>query len=426
MIALCCLATAVSGDEQVRNAWSLLNAGDFKAAQSAFGGLFHESPDNPEVMFGLGLASLHNGHFSRAAFMLNRLLDAVPAHHRARLELARAYLGLGLHALARKEFEQVLQSEPPDAVRRNIEVFLDQIRHEERRWDLGFDLVVSGIHDDNANLGPSSQQIDTLIGPLRVADDSTPVSTWGTAVGAQVRGTLDAGRLRHWMVTGSGSFYGNQLEDAPEQEILHTRVHLGLRHVRGDMSLDLPLKTDYLEEGGESLFVMTGIEPSCVWMPDPAWQLALFGLAEYRDHRQDPGQSGPYYRVLPSVRRALGRDPRDAVTLSTGGFFADADRRAERNHGLEASLLAEVGLPLRLTLFGLGSLRWVRFKDKQYTILQSEIREDEQWLFAGGLRHQLGSRFTVDANCRHVRNNSSFELYEYHRNIFTLSMSMRF
>lgn len=85
----------------------------------------------PDFDFVAGLAALEAGQPQHAAMILERVLLLQPGHHRARLELARAYFLLGDHAASRREFQAVQSVGPPPNVRDRIERFLAEIQRRE-------------------------------------------------------------------------------------------------------------------------------------------------------------------------------------------------------------------------------------------------------------------------------------------------------
>lgn len=90
-----------------------------------------EHAGEPEFDFAAGLAALEAGQPQQAVMALERVLIVQPNHHRARLELARAYFQLGDYAAARREFQAVSTQGPPPNVRRRIGTFLDEIQRRE-------------------------------------------------------------------------------------------------------------------------------------------------------------------------------------------------------------------------------------------------------------------------------------------------------
>ena len=80
----------------------------------------------------LGMAAMAAGHPDRAIVAFERVLISDPSYAGARIELGRAYLGLGALDLARAEFAAALELGPPAPARRAVERFLGEIERRER------------------------------------------------------------------------------------------------------------------------------------------------------------------------------------------------------------------------------------------------------------------------------------------------------
>ncbi|MBI5461681.1 MAG: tetratricopeptide repeat protein [Gammaproteobacteria bacterium] len=122
--------TAYAGaiDEEIQRQ---LRLGQPQAAWTLAQQHLSDSAGEPAFDFAAGLAALEAGQPQHAVMALERVLLVQPSHHRARLELARAYYQLGDYAAARREFQAVDAIGPPPNVRRRVESFLAEIQQRE-------------------------------------------------------------------------------------------------------------------------------------------------------------------------------------------------------------------------------------------------------------------------------------------------------
>lgn len=145
----------------------------------------------PRFDFYYGIAAVESGQPSIGVFALERYLAAYPENRTARFYLARGYFILGEDALARAEFEQLLETanRAENAV---ILQYLDGIWEREGRYFPRFRLVAEfGMgRDDNVNDG-----VDT--GPVK----GLPLLTVGE--NSSLRGV--AGHVVSWNVGVAGS-----------------------------------------------------------------------------------------------------------------------------------------------------------------------------------------------------------------------------
>lgn len=135
-----------------------------------------------------GVAAIDSGHAGEGVLALERYIANFPDNHSARLELARGYFVLGDDVRAREEFDNVLKTAPPAAVRSTIERFYDAMRARESRYrtSTGFYLETGMGRDSNVNSGVASANVNLpLFGPvtlqsgIRAGDVFTHLATGG-------------------------------------------------------------------------------------------------------------------------------------------------------------------------------------------------------------------------------------------------------
>jgi hypothetical protein len=77
-----------------------------------------------------------------------------------------------------------------------------------------------------------------------------------------------------------------------------------------------------------------------------------------------------------------------------------------------------------MTGYAQAKYRVAAYAEKE--TLAPEKRRDNQCQFAVGLRRAFVKRYGVDLSCQYTKNGSTFDLYEYSRNVVALSMSYSF
>ncbi len=405
--------------------WAAYRAEQYDQAYDIFSTLFKESPDNQDLQFALGMAALKKGKLSHAAFAFERILSDHPGHQRARLELARTYAAMGLYEQARKEFQDVLEAQPPEQVARNVDVFMRQIKTLQRPWKISGQLSLNGLYDDNANYGPSDFTVDTAIGPLQVATSSLPVKAWGAALSGALRGVYDIGRRQGWMARAEVSGYQSWLDEARDQDVGFYRALAGFSLSGTRTYLDLPLKCDYMEYGHDSLLTIFGTEPMLVFMPSTTWQHITRLILEHRVYRLGSDRDGPYAKATQTAKRYFG-ESLHSVSLSAGYFYEDVESPAYDNHGWEVG----AGTELRVG-WGISTYAWLQYMEPSYREellpdLQKDPRQDRQFQVLVGAQKVFKNRWGLDASYRHINNESNFGLYDYKRNVFSLSSFVYF
>ena len=149
---------------------SLFEQNPVQAYSYAAGHLVEQEGD-PQFDYYYGVAAIDSGFASQGVFALERVLLLYPEEHAARLELARGYFILEEYARSRQEFETVMQTNPPDNVIQNAQIFLDRIRLKEARYKTtsnGYIEIGAGT-DSNVNSAPDEDASITGV----LAQDST-------------------------------------------------------------------------------------------------------------------------------------------------------------------------------------------------------------------------------------------------------------
>lgn len=154
---------------------------NWQAARPLSGELRDQYEGTARFDFHYALLLLHDGQTQEAVFALERVLAFTPKNHRARVELARAYFHNNNLARSRTEFERVLATDPPDAVRGRINHFLDRIAATERARNRQFNayITLEGGWDSNINDGSNltGELAPNLLGLTTLKDSSKAVDS---------------------------------------------------------------------------------------------------------------------------------------------------------------------------------------------------------------------------------------------------------
>jgi|GEM_PF-1514239 len=155
---------AATADQRFVLGKNELSKGNFDKAYELLFLAFLGDPDNPDVNFFLGrtafekamLAFKNNdkesAHSSLEAALMayDRILIVQPDATRIKLEIARCHMQLGSFETAKQYFYEVLNSNPPDAVKKNVDYLLAAIAATEKRnffsgsASFGFDVDDNG------------------------------------------------------------------------------------------------------------------------------------------------------------------------------------------------------------------------------------------------------------------------------------------
>jgi len=424
ILLIAILSSVVLAAPNQEEGWSAYREGRNDEAYEIFSELFKQDPADEQINYGLGMSALEKGKLSHALFAFERVLMLNPENQRARLELARTYYLMGQSELARENFEVVMASDPPEKVRESIQIFLDRIEQQSEKIRYSGYLELSGFYDDNVNYGPASRNIDTLLGDLRVSDESTPKEAWGAALslaGSFAR-ELDGGL--DWMAIGGISGYQSWMDDAYRQEMRLGQAYAGLRRMARTWLWDITANVADMRYGHEHLLKICGLGTVWLYSPDPRSQWISRAGVDYRDFGESERDAW-YYSFEETFRRFLGRR-RHSVALTAGGIYDDTASDGYRNYGAKLRLSGEVNLPWHSEAYAYIQCRRLEYAHITYTSLQKEDRRDTQWRGRVGLNKQLSPHWSIDAYYQATDNESNFDLYDYDRNLLTVSSRYSF
>ena len=186
-LALSACAPLAAADS-VSDLRALVDANDAAAWEMAQR-LEPEHAGDPEFDFWYGLAAKAAGQFNQALFAFERVVLAQPGNARAKLELADAYARQGNQPQARRLFEEVLATTPPEPVQQRIRTYLQGLQAAEQgtraRWSGS--LTFAGGFDSNISSTTDVATHDYLLVPITLA----PQSLETDAGFAELRGSLD-------------------------------------------------------------------------------------------------------------------------------------------------------------------------------------------------------------------------------------------
>lgn len=420
---MCGLAQA----DLVDDGWVEYEQGSYEAAYDLFFQAFRESPDSIAVNFALAEAARKKGKFSHAVFAYERVLMLQPAHQKALYGKGLALWSLHQVDEARADFEQLLTSDLKSNIRGQIEDVIAQIDESQRRWGFVGQAALSFFHDDNINVGPTSDSVDTLFGTLSVGNDSEQADTLGMGLSLSGSASYDFAEKGGWGAVGGVSLYKTELDSASAQELMYNRLYMGVRHVEQRRLVEWISRYDRLEYGQDHLLDVYGTDLSYLRLLGKSEQVRGRVTVEQRNFDADVSSNDRdsiYTAANISWKHVLGR-PQNWIEWS-GEIFSDhADSDANRNIGYLTKLAGEFELPLKVVGYTSGQVRTLSYDDNINGLFVDK-RKDDQYMLTGGIRRAVFENWSVDLQYRYTRNDSNLGLYDYDRQLSTMTAVYKF
>ncbi|MEM8987258.1 MAG: porin family protein [Pseudomonadota bacterium] len=320
-------AVEMSGAEALVLAERLLLAGQLDKAAEILGALAGADPENVDMVQAAFLAAQileRRGDVERASRGYAAILAARPDLTRVRLELARTLFLLERDAAAAYHFRLVLADRPPQAVRDNIQRFLDQIR-KRKLWTVEANLSLAP--DSNVNAGPKDDTVELLGFPLRLDENAREKSGLGvsTALSVSVAPRLSRRWRLETRMTGRLTDYGGSRFDD-----IFAALEAGPRYEGQRISASLLATGSKRWFGGDTfntsyggrLAVQTGFTSRIVGVLRLSLSDVSYDTEVFRD--------GPVYSISTDVIYALGK--RSLIRLGFLVSREQADDKPYRNN----------------------------------------------------------------------------------------------
>jgi len=399
--------------------------GDYPPAYQALLAQQASQAGNAEFDFRLGRAAYEVGDYETAIFAFERVLIAQPDSDRTRLELARTFYAIGDLETSRQYFNAVLSRETPLTVRQNIEAFLSRIDQAQKHHLFGGMLSLGVTSDDNVFASPAADAIRTLLGTVTL--NGATASPRSDLIG---QATL---LLNHaWRFDGKPFFWQTSLQshnaiyqDESSLDLNLLGLSSGPVWNRNQLQCALRGNVNYLELDHRRYLSSVGGEGELTWAPDPRRSFGLLlrlARIDYAEAARDALQSG--LELKPAL---LWQNCRISGNL---GLEFNAARDDQQSYLREAIGL-RIERPLSWQFIGNLGYRFQNSTYRQAAALFGVKRHDRVHEVTAGLTRPFwqtsqGAQLLGQLNYTYSSSDSNIDLYQFDKNVTTLSLSWLF
>jgi len=357
-----------------------------------------------------------------------RVLIARPDAIRVKLEIARSLYNLGSTETARQYFHEVLESNPPENVKKNIELYLNSIDRSVKEHFLSGRMSLGVDWDDNANVAPASSQIEitTALGDL------IPISV-DRAVRDQIRSSTfnlnylyrPSGASASWNISILNYNAAYRFSEDLDINLLDVKAGISLqgRVVSWDLyGITNHLNLDYTlyqrsYGGGTSLSLV--LRPEILLRADARYRKKNYDDTFDRDAVTTTVSLGPVF--------AFGAN---RINTSVGVEYENAIDDMNSYRRLNAVASWDLRLPYGFTFFANYWYQGSNYREPNI-LFNKKRRDDVQYYTLGMAKTvwQSGSTNTmllVNAGYSYTRSHSNIDLYTYTKNVNSCSVSFVF
>ena len=426
--ALSLHAGGALADEVTDRAKALLNANKGADAYQLLEPLESARAGEVEFDFLLGLAALESGQNTRAVFALERVLAMDPNNVRARAEIARAYLALGETQTAAQEFETVKKQGVPADVSLTIDRYIAAARRidDQNATSLTGYIEATIGYDTNVNVGPnkSSVAIPGFGGlPFKLSKDSRSNDDGFATIGGgfNLRTPIGNG---YTLLLGASATQRNNFR-YQQFDMQSGDANVGVTRTADQDVYTLMAQTGVVSVDGIRYRNATGLTGQ--------WQRNL-------DARNQVGVFAQYTDL-----QYASQDVRDANRWVAGASYAHLYREGimafasayfvqelpQKSHvgwlgfdGFGMRIGGRMNYDAQTVLFG-GATYEYRGYNKEDPSFLNKRRDNQYGLLFGATRYYT-KEWSVTPQLSLTYNDSNQELYEYNREMLSVTVRREF
>lgn len=396
-----------------------------------------EEQFDPEKFFKQGMQEREEGAPYNAIESFQTILSNKPSLHRARLELAVAYMQTLQYQEAEAHAQAVLDDpKTPPSVRVSILAFMAQLKKDSEQLmpqhNHKFNVSAGILFDSNVNVGPSSDVVningtDLNITSGQPVSDSALVLSAGYDHSYRTGKTLRFGQSTGMLFWQSGAtVYNRGYDDEGSYDLSVVSLRTGPAIItnskfRGNVALQV----DHIRLGDEELANYIGLQPSMTWAFDESTELSVNAELTDRNFEQaaDQGRDADYY----SLGVALGKGYKNntvGVQAGLEAFTNNAKEDEYSNDGWAAFAGANWQVKPEGSIFGRLSYRETEYDGVVTGV--GKIRDEEELQLVIGGKHTIANDFELSMFWMRTEAESNVELYEYDRNQLSFTVGKSF
>lgn len=402
-------------------------------AQNAFAETATASTDD---QFTQGMSAREAGDFEASIKAFQDLLSAEPSLSRVRAELAVSYFKALNFAAAKEQAEQILNDpKTPEPVKINVQKFVDYMAKESQTHVFTPYVNFGYGHDDNINVGPSSNIIN--IGGAQLVAGASKQTSNHTMLNAGLAHrylspkTFNVfGRTAAFIWQSNASYYQNNYSSSNPYDLDVLSVSTGpMLAVANRWRAGVDFSLDHILLGHNKLADFYGITPSATWNLNAVTDISANTKYQRRefDNNVAPGRNSDYVSAGVDIIRKL---PKQNLTFQVGAnvFNENADVSRFSNDGYQITAGANFKFKDVNNVYTRYSFKNSEFDGVEPIFNQARNEDEKRMTF--GYNHRFTQAkikdWTMDLSYTHTENDANLAIYQYHRNQYALNFGKQF
>lgn len=379
-----------------------------------------------DIMFWFAVSAYRSGDPDAAIKKFKEMLAIDPNLYRVRLELAAVYFGAGKYELARQELQMVLDANPPDTVRMNIEKLLAAIETKTKRLFTNLRLSTGIQYDSNVSTGPNRDQVGVPgAGTIILSPFQAELNDTAFVLDFEGNALYDLKEKGGLMWNTEGYFYQTHNFDYHQFDFTNIRVTTGPWYAGIKGILKMPVAYLHNTFGHDPFFDSVYFRPSYEHFISN--NFSLKGIFTYASESYNQASM----QGLDNINRIWSFNPniflnnrRDLLSL----YFAFENKNAE------AIRWSYNALDFGISFYSRFKRPWEFFVSYNYfdrdykgpAPLWSYYRKDARHNFYTVLSRDIVKHLTASVYFNWIDNNSNTDLYDFKKEIFGFALGARF
>jgi len=380
-----------------------------------------------KLNFYLGRSAFELGKYEEAYSAFERVLMMQPEHTRARLEYARTLYMLKMYEDAKMEFQKVRNSNIPEPIKQNIDLFLTQIDKATQRHALSQVLMFGIQHDSNVNSVYGEEYLlPTIIGNIPINSEEKSDHFFEQLYMANHR--YDFGDLGAYSWDTTYLLYAQQYDKTHQKNIEFTSLTTGPTYAAAKYSFSLPISYERLRYGSSTYLHAGSLGFKYTRFLNDTLLLNN-GFTYKLERNLIPGNEKSDSNTK-DISLGLYKILTENSALNSTITYA---QERKDNSGVDVNVAKDkYGFNLTYTyIFNAlykSSLSYLHEKNdyKEENTLFNSKREDLINNITVGLTRTLSKNSSINAKYTQANTNSNQEEYEYDKNIYGLNYMYQF
>ena len=376
-----------------------------------------QNEGDPRFDYLYGLSALQTGHFNEAVFALDRVTVSTPNVIRPRLELARAYLSLNNSFAAKKEFNDVLNLNPPPVVRKKVLAYIAEL--EKKGDKLTQRSVTKSLaslsfgYDDNINFGYDNSEIDLPGFGSVILDSSSVKQGSGFAdVKFQFKHRTLKNKVKSTFITANVThrdYFKNS-----DFNLTDLDLRTGIILNQANKQYQLLARTRPLMLDGELYSNTIGID-AIARKSIGSSKIGSLKLSVEKYDNKKVSLSDRSRAILSGRIDKQTGDTQHQLNLYLGKEWPDKSEGKQYSRDISGIGYWAVKEWNKKDRSYLG-LDYRHYKHQQAYAIYTDKRSDDRFIFKIGHEHRFNDELAFIAQARHINNKSNLDLYDAKRN----------